>query len=65
MPSRPALDAEPLTVFRQSAVSFASSLYRAAITGLLDAATEAKQNGTFNYLEKTITSADLNKYLSE
>ena len=46
-------------------VSFASSLYRAAITGLLDAATEAKQNGTFNYLEKTITSADLNKYLSE
>ena len=46
-------------------ISFASSLYRAAITGLIDAASEAKQRGTFGYLEKTITSTDLYKYLPE
>lgn len=46
-------------------ISFASSLYRAAITGLIEAATEARQNGTFGYLEKTITTAELNKFLPE
>jgi 2-methylisocitrate lyase-like PEP mutase family enzyme len=40
-------------------ISFASSLYRAAITGLMEAASEAKQNGTFNYLEKAITGSEL------
>jgi 2-methylisocitrate lyase-like PEP mutase family enzyme len=43
-------------------ISFASSLYRAAITGLIEAASEAKQNGTFGYLEKIITTAELNKF---
>lgn len=46
-------------------ISFASSLYRAAITGLIEAASEAKQRGTFGYLEKTITSAELYKFLPE
>ena len=46
-------------------ISFASSLYRAAITGLMEAASEAKQNGTFNYLEKAITSAELSRFLPE
>ena len=46
-------------------ISFASSLYRAAMTGLIDAAAEAKQSGTFNYLEKTIPTADLNRFLPE
>lgn len=46
-------------------VSFASSLYRAAITGLIAAASEARQSGTFDYLEKTITTAELNKFLPE
>jgi 2-methylisocitrate lyase-like PEP mutase family enzyme len=46
-------------------ISFASSLYRAAMTGLIEAATEAKQNGTFGYLEKTITGAELYKFLPE
>jgi len=46
-------------------ISFASSLYRAAMTGLIEAASEAKQNGTFGYLEKTITTAELNKFLPE
>jgi 2-methylisocitrate lyase-like PEP mutase family enzyme len=46
-------------------ISFASSLYRAAMTGLVEAASEAKQNGTFGYLEKTITTAEMNKFLPE
>jgi 2-methylisocitrate lyase-like PEP mutase family enzyme len=46
-------------------ISFASSLYRAAITGLIAAASEVKQSGTFGYLEKTITTAELNKFLPE
>jgi 2-methylisocitrate lyase-like PEP mutase family enzyme len=46
-------------------ISFASSLYRAAITGLIEAASEAKQHGTFNYLVGTITSADMSRFLPE
>jgi 2-methylisocitrate lyase-like PEP mutase family enzyme len=46
-------------------ISFASSLYRAAMTGLIEAASEAKQNGTFGYLEKTITSPELYKFLPD
>jgi 2-methylisocitrate lyase-like PEP mutase family enzyme len=45
-------------------ISFASSLYRAALTGLIAAAMEAKQSGTFGYLEKTITGAELYKFLA-
>jgi 2-methylisocitrate lyase-like PEP mutase family enzyme len=46
-------------------ISFAASLYRAAMTGLVEAASEVKQAGTFGYLEKTITTAELNKFLPE
>ncbi len=46
-------------------ISFASSLYRAAMTGLIEAATEAKLNGTFKYLDKTITTAELIKFFPE
>lgn len=46
-------------------ISFASSLYRAAMTGLVQAASEVRQNGTFGYLHKTISTADLNKYLPD
>ena len=45
-------------------VSFAASLYRAAITGLFNAAREIK-GGTFNYLEQTIASADLAPFLQD
>ena len=41
-------------------ISFASSLYRAAMTGLLNAAREIKGAGTFNYLQSTLTTAELN-----
>jgi 2-methylisocitrate lyase-like PEP mutase family enzyme len=46
-------------------VSFAGALYRAAITGLLNAVREIKSAGTFNFLEQTMTSADLNPYLGD
>ena len=44
-------------------ISFASSLYRAAMTGLLGAAREIKESGTFDYLAQTMTTPDLNKFL--
>ena len=46
-------------------ISFASSLYRAAMAGLMEAASEVRQSGTFGYLDKTITTAELNKFLPE
>jgi 2-methylisocitrate lyase-like PEP mutase family enzyme len=46
-------------------ISFASSLYRAAMTGLVQAASEARQSGAFGYLDKTMTTAELNKFLPE
>lgn len=46
-------------------ISFASSLYRAAMTGLLEAASEIKSSGTFHYLDKVMTGAELYKFLPE
>ncbi len=46
-------------------ISFATSLYRTAMTGLVEAATEAKKSGTFGYLDKTMVTAELNKFLPE
>lgn len=40
-------------------VSLATSLYRAAMSGLLEAAREVKERGTFDYLDRTITTAEL------
>ncbi len=42
-------------------ISFASSLYRAAMTRLVEVAGEAKSSGTFGYLDHT--NPDLNRYL--
>jgi len=44
-------------------ISLATSLYRAAMTGLIDAAREAKEKGSFGYLERSIATPDLNNYL--
>jgi len=44
-------------------VSVAGSLYRAAVQGLLDAATEISGKGTFGYVERTVTTSELGKYL--
>lgn len=44
-------------------VSLATSLYRAAMTGLLDAAREMKDKGTFGYLDHTLATPDLNAFM--
>lgn len=46
-------------------ISFASSFYRAAMSGLIEAATEAKQGGTFKYLDKTLTTGELVRFFPE
>lgn len=44
-------------------ISLATSLYRTAMTGLVAAAREVKEAGTFGYLDNALTTADLNKFL--
>lgn len=44
-------------------ISLATSLYRAAMTGLIVAAREVKDMGTFGYLDNSLTTAELNKFL--
>jgi len=44
-------------------ISFASTLYRAAMTGLLNAAVEIKDHGTFTYLDTTLTGPEWNTFL--
>ena len=44
-------------------ISFATSLYRAAMGGLVEAAREIQGSGTFNYLARCVTSAEFANYL--
>jgi 2-methylisocitrate lyase-like PEP mutase family enzyme len=44
-------------------ISFASSLYRAAMTQLVDVAREVQSSGTFSYLEQI--NPDLNRYFQD
>jgi 2-methylisocitrate lyase-like PEP mutase family enzyme len=44
-------------------ISFASSLYRAAMTGLLTAVREISEHGTFTYLETIMTNSQLIDFL--
>jgi 2-methylisocitrate lyase-like PEP mutase family enzyme len=44
-------------------ISLATSLFRAAMTGLLDAAREVKEKGEFSFLDRAVTTADLNKVM--
>ena len=46
-------------------ISLATSLYRAAMSGLIDAAREVSEQGSFGYLERTIATPDLAKYLKD
>jgi 2-methylisocitrate lyase-like PEP mutase family enzyme len=46
-------------------ISFAASFWRAAMTGLADAAREVLQSGTFGYLDRTLTTAEMNKLFPE
>jgi 2-methylisocitrate lyase-like PEP mutase family enzyme len=45
-------------------ISLATSLYRAAMTGFLDAAREAKDAGQFTFLDRCVTTAELNNLMS-
>jgi 2-methylisocitrate lyase-like PEP mutase family enzyme len=44
-------------------ISLATSLYRAAMTGLIAAAREVREQGTFGYLDGILATPDLNKLL--
>jgi 2-methylisocitrate lyase-like PEP mutase family enzyme len=44
-------------------ISLATSLYRAAMTGLLDAAREVKETGQFGFLDRCVTTPELNKLM--
>jgi 2-methylisocitrate lyase-like PEP mutase family enzyme len=44
-------------------ISLATSLYRVAMTGLISAAREVAEQGTFNYLDRLLATPDLNKLL--
>ena len=46
-------------------ISLATSLYRAAMTGLVAAAREVKEHGTFGYLDTTLATPDLNAFMQE
>jgi 2-methylisocitrate lyase-like PEP mutase family enzyme len=45
-------------------ISLATSLFRAAMTGLLTAATEVRDHGTFNYLDSTIPTPGWNRFMT-
>jgi 2-methylisocitrate lyase-like PEP mutase family enzyme len=44
-------------------ISLATSLYRAAMTGLLDAAKEVREHGTFGYMDTSLATPDMNAFL--
>ena len=46
-------------------ISFASSLYRAAMTHLVNVASALKNEGSLAYLDSTLVTAEINKYLGE
>jgi 2-methylisocitrate lyase-like PEP mutase family enzyme len=44
-------------------ISLATSLYRAAMTGFLDAASEVRDRGQFSFLDRCATTPELNKLM--
>lgn len=44
-------------------ISLATSLYRAAMTGLVDAAREIRDTGTFGFLDSSMSSGEFAKYI--
>src|SRR4051794_22682078 len=46
-------------------ISLATSLYRAAMTGLFNAAKEVREQGTFGYLDTSLATPDMNAFLRE
>jgi 2-methylisocitrate lyase-like PEP mutase family enzyme len=46
-------------------ISFGASFHRAAMRGFVDAVREAKERGTFHYLDDILTKQELNRFLPE
>jgi len=46
-------------------ISFAASFYRAAMTGLVDAAREAREKGSFTFLDHALTTPELNRFFPD
>lgn len=46
-------------------ISLATSLYRAAMTGLLEAAREASEKGSFTYIDRSLATPELAKFMQE
>ena len=44
-------------------ISLATSLYRIAMTGLVEAAREVKDKGTFGYIDRSIPTPDLAAFM--
>jgi len=40
-------------------ISLATSLYRAAMSGLVEAGKEIKERGSFSYLDRAVTTPEL------
>jgi 2-methylisocitrate lyase-like PEP mutase family enzyme len=45
-------------------ISLATSLYRAAMSGLVNAAREVKEQGTFGYVDTAMATPELNNFMS-
>ena len=52
-----------LTAAGVKRISLATSLYRAAMSGLLNAAREVREHGTFGYLDTTLATPALNAFM--
>jgi 2-methylisocitrate lyase-like PEP mutase family enzyme len=52
-----------LTAAGVKRISLATSLYRTAMSGLIDAAREVKDKGTFGYLDRGVSSPDLAAFM--
>ena len=52
-----------LTAAGVKRISLATSLYRTAMSGLIDAAREVKDKGTFGYIDRGVSSPDLAAYM--
>jgi 2-methylisocitrate lyase-like PEP mutase family enzyme len=52
-----------LTAAGVKRISLAGSLHRAAMTGLINAAREVRDQGTFGYLDQSVPGPELNKML--
>ena len=44
-------------------ISLATSLYRAAMSGVVAAATEAMERGTFTYVDEVMSSPEIARYM--